>query len=104
LKVSKKRAALLRQLESIIGRSCYNANIQNWGPGGVFEGEGRSFRYSITFTTTDGTKRKGSHWYDSLSPDEQMSGRYAFGANELMIVRALDDVVSYMEANFNLKI
>ena len=50
MRISKKRLAVLRKLESIVANSCYNANIQNWGPNGAFYGEGRSFRYPITFT------------------------------------------------------
>ncbi len=64
MRISKKRLAVLRKLESIVANSCYNANIQNWGPNGAFYGEGRSFRYPITFTHTDGQKRKGAHWYE----------------------------------------
>jgi hypothetical protein len=57
-KLSKARSLLLLELESIIGNECYNANIQNWGPNGVFEGEGREFRYPITFIDSDGKKDK----------------------------------------------
>jgi hypothetical protein len=39
-KVSQKRARLLAQLEYIVGNNCYNGNIQNWGTGGTYEGEG----------------------------------------------------------------
>jgi len=33
-------------------------NIQNYGPGGVREAAGRSFRYPITFRSDDGVKIK----------------------------------------------
>ncbi len=46
-KPSKQRMRLLLELENIIGNECYNANIQNWGPNGVFEGDGREFRYPM---------------------------------------------------------
>ena len=37
--MNEKRKRLLIELEDIVGNEFYNANIQNWGPGGVFEGE-----------------------------------------------------------------
>lgn len=39
--MDKDRKRVLIDLECIIGNKFYNAKIQNWGPGGVFEGEGR---------------------------------------------------------------
>jgi hypothetical protein len=57
-RISKTRMKVLLQLENIIGNECYNANIQNWGPNGVFEGEGREFRYPITFIDSRGNKVK----------------------------------------------
>jgi len=33
----------------IIGSECYIANIQNYSAWGVWEGEGRSFRYPVTY-------------------------------------------------------
>lgn len=41
---------LLTRMEAIIGSECYNSNIQNYGAWGVWEGEGRSFRYPVTYT------------------------------------------------------
>jgi hypothetical protein len=38
------RKRLLIELEEIVGSEFYNANIQNWSPGGVFKGAGRAFR------------------------------------------------------------
>jgi len=38
--MNKRRKQLMIELERIIGNEVYNAKIQNWGPGGVFEGEG----------------------------------------------------------------
>ena len=103
MKISKKRLELLRHLEGIIGNSCYNANVQNWGPNGTFLGRGRRFRYPVTFTH-EGEKKKGLQWFNILPATDQMSGRYAFGANELLIMRALDEVVAYLEENHSLTI
>ena len=43
--LSLERKNLLLTLETIIGSQCYNGNIQNYGPYGVWEGEGRGYRY-----------------------------------------------------------
>ena len=51
--MDEKRKRLLIELEEIVGNEFYNANIQNWGPGGVFEGGGRGFRYAVTFQDKD---------------------------------------------------
>jgi len=45
--LQKSRRQVLVRLESILGNACYNANIQNYGPGGIREAEGRSFRYPL---------------------------------------------------------
>uniref|UniRef100_UPI00300AA0C9 hypothetical protein n=1 Tax=Roseovarius sp. CH_XMU1461 TaxID=3107777 RepID=UPI00300AA0C9 len=48
------RAALLAQLEQIVGSHCYNGKIQNWGPNGVQYRDGREFRYPLTMRAADG--------------------------------------------------
>lgn len=103
-KTSKKRLRLLLELEHIVGGQCYNGNIQNWGPGGVYEGEGRKFRYPVTFTDAKGGRVK--RWGSATDvPDAiAMTGYYAFGANQLSIVRAIDKVLEYLERNYALKL
>jgi hypothetical protein len=99
--MNKKRIALLMELERIVGKQCYNGNIQNYGPGGMFEGEGRSFRYPLT-VIEDG---KNAKVYDrELPANVVMTGHYAFGANQLHIVRALDKILEHLEQNHQLKI
>jgi hypothetical protein len=101
-KLSKRRMHLLLELENIIGNECYNANIQNWGPNGVFEGEGREFRYPITFIYSHGHKVK-TKTPDPTTPVEvAVTGFYAFGANQLQIIRALDKVVQHLEQQYGL--
>jgi hypothetical protein len=99
-KMSALRIRLLLELENIIGSECYNQNIQNWGPNGVFEGEGREFRYPITFIGSDGNKIKRKSVDNNIPVDVAITGYYAFGANQLQIIRALDRVVSYMEEQY----
>ncbi len=103
-RISKKRAALLEQLEYIVGSECYNGNIQNRGPGGVFHGEGRSFRYPITLINEAGDKQKFRYKVGDLSPEMLERCCYAFGANQLYIMNGLDKVLRYLEENHGLKI
>lgn len=101
---SQARAALLAQLENLVGNSCYNGNIQNWGPGGVFLGEGRSFRYPLTLIDSEGDKVKRHRAATDVPPETLKTGYYAFGANQLHIVEALDEVLKYLESNHGLKL
>lgn len=95
---------LLVDMESIIGNSCYNGNIQNYGPGGYWEGEGRWFRYPITFLGPLGEKDKRSYGIRDIDPSKFATGYYAFGANRLSIVAALARIIEYLEENHNLEI
>lgn len=103
-KMSAKRVRLLLELENIIGSECYNQNIQNWGPHGVFEGAGREFRYPITFIGPDGKKIKRKGVDNSIPIAVAITGYYAFGANQLQIIRALDRVVAELERKYNFKV
>ena len=104
MKISKKRLDLLMKLESIVGNECYNANIQNWGPNATWEGAGREFRYPINFVDPTGKKIKRSYTDASIAAKVAVTGYYAFGANQLHIIRALDKVIQYLETNNQLKI
>ena len=103
-KLDKGRKALLIELESIIGNECYNANIQNWAPGGVFESEGREFRYPLTIRDAEGNKLKRRHVDIKRDGDAILDGYYAFGANELHIMKGLERVLAYLEREHGLKI
>jgi hypothetical protein len=96
-KLDERRKRLLIKLESIIGNECYNANIQNWGPEGVFEGEGREFRYPVTFRDQEGNKFKKRCVNNDLPDETLLGGYYAFGANELHVVAALNKILDYLE-------
>jgi hypothetical protein len=102
--ISAKRVQLLLELENIIGNECYNQNIQNWGPNGVFEGEGREFRYPITFIGSDGNKIKRKSVDKAIPAPVAMTGYYAFGANQLQIIRGLDKVVAYLEEKYKMSL
>lgn len=104
--ISNSRRRVLVKLESILGAECYNGNIQNYGPGGTREAAGRGFRYPLMVRLSDGTKRKIRDDYvpEAISDDELRSGYYAFGANQLDVVTALDRMLKYLERHHGLVI
>ena len=104
--LSEKRRLLLAELESIIGNSFYNGHIQNYGPGGVREANGRGIRYPVTFNQADGSKIKiKDHKVPSSVPSEiLLSGYYAVGANHLDVMSALNRILQYLEKNHELEI
>jgi hypothetical protein len=79
---------------------------QNYGPNGTFLGEGRDFRYPMSFTDETGEKIKPKPPYSNLPIDVQMTGRYVMGRTSciLHIMRALEKAVQYLEKNHGLKI
>lgn len=94
---------LLVRMEAIVGSECYNANIQNYSAWGVWEGEGRSFRYPVIYIR-NGQEEKRKARVDDLEPEALITGHYKFGANELSIHRALVRIVDMLEADYGLKI
>jgi hypothetical protein len=94
---------LLTRMEKIIGAECYNNNIQNYSSWGVWEGEGRSFRYPITFIR-DGKEEKRKARTDDLQPEHLITGHYKFGANELNIYRALIRIIDMLETDYGFEV
>jgi glycerophosphoryl diester phosphodiesterase len=94
---------LLVRMESIIGSECYNANIQNYSAWGVWEGEGRAFRYPVTYIR-NGQEEKRKARTDDLEPEALITGHYKFGANELSIHRALVRIIDMLRNDYDLKI
>ena len=101
--MSEARKKLLIKLESLIGTECYNSNIQNFGPGGVFEGEGRDFRYPISFYN-NGEKIKQRNVDREIEEDVFRTGHYSFGANQLQIIRGLERVLQHLENEHGFKL
>lgn len=90
---------LLIKMEEIISSECHNDHIQNYSSWGEWEGEGRSFRYPVTFYRN----RKLEKWKKNptgLQPEELITGHYTFGANDLSIYRALVRVLDMLEADY----
>ncbi len=102
--LTTKRAKLLSDLEHIVGNNCYNGNIQNRGPGGVYEGSGREFRYPLTLRDTNNEPLKRRGRATEVDFPIILSGYYAFGSNKLGIVDALDQVLAHLEAHYDLKL
>lgn len=94
---------LLIRMENIIGNECYNGSIQNYGAFGEWEGEGRSFRYPVTFIK-DGKEFKRHAVLNEFPDDVMMTGRYKFGANELSIFRALLKIVQMLRDEYGLDV
>jgi hypothetical protein len=64
----------------------------------VWEGEGRSFRYPVTYVR-DGKEEKRKARVDDLRPEALITGHYNFGANKRSIYRALVRIVDMLEAD-----
>ena len=105
---------LLHDIEYEIGSECYNGNIQNFGPGGTWEGEGRDFRYPVRFTNSDGEVEKyknrfphtksssGELAYCVLGEERLNSAHYAFGANQLYVFRGIKHALEAIEERFGI--
>jgi hypothetical protein len=105
---------LMHEIEYEIGSECYNGNIQNHGPGGVWEGEGRDFRYPVCFTNSEGAKEKykdtlpytksssGDYANCILGEDRYNTAHYAFGANQLYVLRGIKHAIEKLERRFNI--
>jgi hypothetical protein len=94
---------LLIRMEQIIGSECYNAHIQNYGPGGTRQGDGRRFRYPAKYIK-DGKVTDGGTRPKDMPAEVLITGHYRFGANRLGIHSALLKVIEMLEADYGLKI
>jgi hypothetical protein len=103
-KLSKAHRNVLVQLESILGNECYNASIQNYGPGGVREADGRGFRYPLMIRLGNQEKQKIRDYRvpSTISDEALRSGYYAFGANQLDVMAALEKMLRHLEENHGL--
>lgn len=94
---------LLIEMEAIIASECYNGNIQNYSSWGIWESEGRFFRYPVTFSSPL-LEKKEWHIPSRLSTDDLILGRYKFGANNLYIYKALIKVIKYVEEKYEISL
>ena len=95
--LTKKRRALLIELERIVGSQCWNDNTRN----GEWD-QGRQFRYPIRFPQKKG--RRVRPVMSRLSGAMLLTGHYVFGANKLFIFRALNRVLRHLEKTHGLRL
>ena len=106
---------LIQELEPEIGGRCYNGHIQNYGPGGIWEGEGRKIRYPVTYCEKNGYERKfkGDRPIKIISDDpmeieypslreEIDTVHYRFGVNELYIYHGIKAALEKIEEKFGI--
>ena len=104
--LSASRQNLLIALESILGNEFFNHSIRNYGPGGVRLPDGRAIRYPITLPGENGetVKVRDGAVLKKTSDEILRSGYYAFGTNQLNVMSALDQVLTYLQKNHGLVI
>ena len=96
---------LLHEIEHKIGNRFYNGHIQNWGPFGDYEGEGREFRYPVTWLDPEGNKQK---YYERFPPigvlgeKQYRSAHYSCGANGLFILEGIRNALEMLEERFDI--
>ncbi len=118
MKLTKKTAKLVCDLEYLIGSRCYNANSYNGWTGD----EGCDFRYPVKIeigyipkrTKVDeyGIIREEVNEYKirgnvysahpELRPKDVTSLKYKIGSNELYIGAGIIDVLDFLEERYNI--
>ena len=101
-KVEPIREILIR-MEEIIAKEGYNPYTQNYGPGGVRQGDGRKQRYSAKYVKDGEVLGAGTRPKD-MPAEVLITGHYRFGANRLAINSALLKIIDMLEADYGLKI
>ena len=112
MEVNKRTAKLICDIENIIGNYCWNDNAAY--------GEGDYIRYPVWANVTEqeinietNTKEKKETWKKFsqknlndakplLKPKEVKTLEYHFGANELVIGRAIIDVLEFLEKRYSI--
>ena len=98
MKLTKKTIQLICNLERLIGEECYNPNsFDGW----TLE-EGREFRYPVTYTDKDGNPSKSWSTLKGLDKKSVGTMHYKFGSNNLFIGIGLQNVLEYLEKNYDL--
>lgn len=98
MKLTKKTIQLICDLERIIGDECYNPNsFDGW----TLE-EGCAFRYPVTYTDKDGEACKTRGTIHDINKKSIDTMHYKFGSNCLFIGIGLNNVLRYLEENYDL--
>ena len=118
MKLTKKTAKLVCDLEYLIGSRCYNANSYNGWTGD----EGCDFRYPVKVEIGNIPKRtkvdeygiireevneykiRGNVYsaHPELRPKDVTSLKYKIGSNELYIGAGIIDVLDFLEERYNI--
>ena len=118
MKLTKKTAKLVCDLEYLIGSRCYNANSYNGWTGD----EGCDFRYPVKVEIGYTPKRmkvdergfvredlneykiRGNVYssHPEIRPKDVISLKYKIGSNELYIGAGIIDILDFLEERYNL--
>lgn len=103
MKLDRKTAKLICELEREVGTECYNGRSYN----GYTGGEGCSFRYKVSIDPGNGgriieTKSNLASYANGFPPEAVRTMKYKFGANELNIGIALENVLNFLEERYGL--
>lgn len=98
MKLNKTTAALICELESIIGNECYNPNSHNGWTGE----DGSSFRYPVRYVGNDNEEYRTKGKIKDLLPKNISSIYYPFGSNQLYIGEALVKVLGCLEEKYGI--
>ena len=108
MKINKKTAELLYELEYLIGKECYNPNSYD----GFTGEEGCSFRYPVWISpSTEATEEEERKFWGKIDnkiytteiqPKMVTTMRYKFGSNHLYIGEGLLNVLEFLENRYDI--
>lgn len=101
--VDKDMIKVLMELESKVGKHCYNPNSYNGWTGE----EGHSYRYPVHYCKTkkdleEHKISKDRNQINYIEPYCIQTVKYKFGSNHLFIGNALVDVLNALEERYDL--
>ena len=98
MEINKKTAQLVSDLESIIGRSCYNGDSYN----GYTNEYGAKFRYPVNYLDDKGEIKKTKYDKPNLDFEKVDQMHYKFGANQLYIGAGIIRVLNELENRYGI--
>ena len=104
MKLDKKMAKLICDLEYCIGSECYNPNSYDGWTGD----EGCEFRYPVNIRVNKDaenlTKIRGNiaEWFPTIGPDSIATMKYKFGSNHLFIGLGIKKLLEELEKRYDL--
>lgn len=110
MKLTKKTARLIADLEYLIGKECYNPNSYD----GWNDIEGCDFRYPINVPINtqnsdvvyikikDMISKSRLIDENDITPETVPFIKYKFGSNELFVGRGIINILEYLENRYNI--